>query len=47
MKTNKSILKTSQQKIYASVEEALDAKHTAAKKFLEKIDLSKIAALGN
>lgn len=32
-------------KVYQSVEEALDQKHEQAKRFLEKVDLSKIASL--
>jgi hypothetical protein len=47
MKNKQSIVKEKDQKTYKTVEEALDAKHDLAKKFLSKIDTAKIAALGH
>ncbi|MER0441970.1 hypothetical protein [Emticicia sp. W12TSBA100-4] len=46
MKNKQPIVKDKDQKIYKTVEEALDAKHDLAKKFLAKIDTTKIATLG-
>lgn len=45
MKTKQSNQKPKSPKIYKTAEEALEAKHQLAKKFLKKIDASKIAAL--
>ncbi len=38
-------MKKKEVKIYKTLEEALNAKHDAAKKFIEKIGIEKIAAL--
>lgn len=43
MKSNNS--KSNKPKIYKSVEEASNAKHDAAKEFIKKIGIDKIAAL--
>ena len=46
MKTRPTINKEKEQKSYKTVEEVLETKHNLAKKFLEKIDINKIATLG-
>jgi hypothetical protein len=45
MKNKQEINKTTNIKTYKSVDEALEAKHAAAKKFITKIGVEKIAAL--
>lgn len=46
MKNKKSNNSTDKINTYKSVEDALEAKHDAAKKFIAKVGIDKIAALG-
>ena len=45
MKTTEINKKDRNIKTYKTVEEAFDAKHNAAKEFLKKIDMNKMAAM--
>jgi hypothetical protein len=44
MKNNQTISKDKKVKIYKTVEEALNAKHEVAQKFIAKVGVEKIAA---
>ena len=46
MKKNEIILRDKNIKIYKNKEEALKSKHDLAIKFIEKVGIEKIAALG-
>ena len=45
MKTKIATEKAGKIKFYKTVEEAFDAKHESAKKFISKIDIAKVASL--
>ena len=45
MKTTKINKKDRDIKTYKTVEEAFDAKHNAAREFLKKVDMNKIASI--
>jgi hypothetical protein len=45
MKTTRINKKNRDIKTYKTVEEAFDAKHNAAKEFLKKVDMNKMASM--